>query len=63
MGIIPDTYESCKKCSDFYDSGNEGCLEMYCEGCGCQHPEFLDQDEGCIKCQETLCGGGEDSIR
>lgn len=60
MGIVPDTYESCKKCSDFYDSGNEGCLAMYCEGCGCQHSEFLDQNDGCIKCQEALYEGREE---
>jgi hypothetical protein len=49
MGIVPDTYESCKKCSDFYDSGNESCLAMYCEGCGCHTPSFWTRNDGCIK--------------
>ena len=56
MHIIPDTYESCKKCGDFFDSDNDGCLAGFCECCGCQHPEFEDQDGGCVKCEEALYG-------
>lgn len=52
--IIPDTYESCKKCGDFFDSDNDGCLAGFCECCGCQHPEFVEQEDGCVKCEESL---------
>jgi len=56
MHIVPDTYESCKKCGDFFDSDNDGCLAGFCDCCGCQHHEFVDKDEGCIKCEEALYG-------
>jgi hypothetical protein len=52
--IIPDTYESCKRCGDFFDSDNDGCLAGFCECCGCQHPEFVEQEDGCVKCEESL---------
>lgn len=58
MHIIPDTYESCKKCGDFFDS-DDGCLAGFCDCCGCQHSEFVNQEDGCITCEESLCSDKE----
>ncbi len=57
MGILPDKYEQCQipGCGELFDSAEEGCLAMYCECCGCQHPDGYDPYEtGCDDCPVVL---------
>ena len=44
MYIIPDKFECCKKCGDIFDSENNGCSAMYCDGC-CPYSTDIPCDE------------------
>uniref|UniRef100_A0A6H1ZZU2 Uncharacterized protein n=1 Tax=viral metagenome TaxID=1070528 RepID=A0A6H1ZZU2_9ZZZZ len=49
LGLLPGTYEKCRKCRDLYNSANSGCVAILCEGC-CMR--LCPQDAGNIECCE-----------
>jgi hypothetical protein len=61
MGVLPDKYEKCQVlgCDNLFDADEDGCLALYCDSCGCQHPGGHDPDEdncdGCCGCP-IVCG-------
>jgi hypothetical protein len=49
-GILPDTFEKCRKCGDLFDTDNSGCLAMLCDDCRDKCcPE--DDDTECADCR------------
>ena len=59
MHVLPDKYEKClaEDCDTLFDADNDGCLALFCDGCGCQYPNDYDPEDadGCCGCP-IVCG-------
>jgi hypothetical protein len=58
--VLPDTYEKCRICGDLFDSDNDGCRAMLCEGCcGSMCPGNNIDCEDC-ELHKEACGDDEE---